>query len=340
MHPTPRTAAESPPHLSVVIPMFNEADNLQQTVDRVAKELGGVPEGDFEIIVVNDGSLDDTWEIARGLAERPEYGFLRVEGYAHNRGRGFALRRGFAAARGQWIVSIDADLTYSPDQIHRLLDVLRNEPEVDLVLASAYMPGGKVEGVPLSRLLPSRVGNTILSWFMRPSGRLLYTITCVFRAYRRRVLDALDLESNGKDIHLEIMSKALMLGFIYREVPATLQSRRRGKSKFRFKHTATSHLIFALFERPILIFGMLGVGALVLGLGIFFYFFFMYLGGVGFNPERPLMSIMIILFLGGFQLISFGVLGMQFVNLRKEMIKIQARIRELVRKSGDAAPPE
>jgi glycosyltransferase involved in cell wall biosynthesis len=329
MPQTQTATPDAPIRLSIVIPMFNEADNLKHTVDRVAETLRDFRDGAWEIVIVNDGSFDDTWENARKLAAEPGYGFLRIEGYPRNRGRGFALRTGFAAARGEWICSIDADLTYSPDQILKLLDVLREDPQVDLVLASAYMPGGKVEGVPLSRLLPSRIGNTILSWFMRPSGQQLYTITCVFRAYRRHVIESLDLESDGKDIHLEILSKAIMLGYNYREIPATLHARKRGKSKFRFKHTATSHLIFALFERPILIFGFLGVGSLAAGMGILAFFFFRWLYGPPLNPERPLMYIMIILFLGGFQLISFGVLGMQFVNLRKEMIKAQARLLKL-----------
>jgi glycosyltransferase involved in cell wall biosynthesis len=322
-------AKPEPIQLSVVIPMFNEEANLQETVDRVAATLRDLPDGPWEIVLVNDGSLDDTWERARSLAAKPDYGFLRVVGYARNRGRGYALRAGFAAARGRWICSIDADLTYSPDQILNLVKVLREEPAVDVAVASAYMPGGRVEGVSPARIIPSRLGNMILGWFMRPpGGKPVRTITCVFRAYRREVLDALDLDSDGKDIHLEILSKAMMLGFQIREIPATLKARRRGKSKFRFRHTATSHLAFALFERPILVFGLLGVIALVLGLAIFTRFFLFWLRGTGFNADRPLISIMIVLFLGGFQLISFGILGMQIVSLRKEIIKIQARMRQ------------
>lgn len=310
--------------------MFNEEDNLQTTVDRVAEVLQDFPDGPWEIIAVNDGSTDGTWERAQKLAATPGYEFLRPVGYPINRGRGRALRTGFAAARGEWICSIDADLSYSPDQILNLVNVLRCCPEIDLVLGSAYMPGGSVENVPLRRLIPSRLGNLVLSSFMRPGGRTLHTITCVFRAYRRRVLESMELESEGKDIHLEIISKAIMLGFTYVEVPAILRARKKGKTKTKFRRTAASHLIFALFERPILVFGLIGIVALMLATSIFSYFFYLWWNPDRFfNPDRPLMSVMIVLFLGGFQLISFGILGTQFVNLRKEIIKVQARLRQL-----------
>lgn len=322
-------AAATPIKLSVVIPMFNEEENLRQTVDSVAQTLAEFRDGPWEIVIVNDGSRDCTWDVARELAARSHYApWLRVEGYRRNRGRGFALRTGFRAARGEWIVSTDADLSYDPQYILDLIDVLRDEDDVDMVIASAYMPGGGVVGVPFKRLLVSRLGNLLLSWFMSSGRTKVYTITCVFRAYRRYVLENLEIESDGKDIHLEILSKALMLGYKFKEVPVILRSRKLGQSKHQFGTTATSHLIFALFERPILVFGLIGLFLLLasfLGMGYVTYLWHHRI----LNPERPLLIIILLAFLGGIQLLSFGVIGTQFVNLRKEIIKLQARVKSL-----------
>ena len=120
------------------------------------------------------------------------------------------------------------------------------------------MPGGATEGVDPFRLLVSRTGNRVLSTAL---GGRVRTITCVLRGYRRHVLRTLDLESSGKEIHLEILAKALAQGYEVREIPATLRARKKGRSKFRLGGTAWNHLLFAFAERPMLVFG--GIGILV-----------------------------------------------------------------------------
>lgn len=341
----PAQPVPSTTKLSIVVPMFNEEENLQHTVDRLAETLKKFEDGAWEVILVNDGSTDNTWERALILSAKPGYStWLRVVGYSRNRGRGFALRTGFAAARGEWVTSTDADLSYDPEYILDLLKVLREEENVDLVIASAYMPGGNVEGLEYKRLVVSKLGNKLLSWFMSPPKQKVHTITCVFRAYRRYVLDSLELESDGKDLHLEILSKAIMLGYNFKEVPVTLRVRKHGKSKHVLMPTVTSHLAFALFERPILVFGAVGLLMIIGGLLGMAQILTVYLAHkfdpvhhAALNPERPMMTIIVLFFLGGIQLVSFGIIGSQFVNLRKEIIRIQARIKSLV--TGRSATP-
>jgi len=322
--------AEKAIQLSIVVPMYNEQETIQRTVERIGETMEAFKEGSWELILVNDGSVDDTWEIAKRLALRPEHPSLRVTGYAKNRGRGYALRAGFALARGEWIVATDADLSYEPAYILQMTDILRDEQDVDMVLASAYMPGGEVQNAPFERYLSSRLGNILLSWFMSGGDRKVHTITCVFRAYRRKVLDDLELESEDKDIHLEILSKAMMLGYQFKEIPATLRWRQHGASKFRFGTTAISHLIFALFERPIIVFGLLGM--LLLGCsfaGMVYLLFIHFHPALEITPGRPILTLIVLAFLGGIQLLSFGIIGTQFVNLRKEIIRIQRRLKEM-----------
>ena len=308
--------------LSIVIPMFNEAENAESTLNRVEEALACF-NGTYEIIAVNDGSLDNTLEILNRLAEQD--GKLKIVSYPNNIGRGMALKKGFKESSGEIIVSIDADLSYSPHYILDLVETLRREPEVDLVLASPYMPGGGVKNVPVLRLWVSKLGNKILRLAM---PNRIYTSTGIFRAYRKKVLDSLELESDGKEIHLEILSKALALGYRVKESPAILTSRKRGKSKFKFKKTAISHLVFSVFEKPMIIFGFIGL--LTLAIGLFIGLYIAYLRFLGdLTPGRPLITFALLLILGGIQILSFGFIAIQIVSVRREILRIQKENLEL-----------
>ncbi len=308
--------------LSIVIPMFNEAENAEGTLRKVEEAL--LPyKGSYEVIPVNDGSSDNTLEILERIAAKN--GKIKVVSYVKNYGRGKALRTGFKASSGEIIVSIDADLSYSPQYITHLIEALNGDQDIDLVLASPYMPGGGVENVPFSRLWISKLGNKILR-FAVPNR--IYTSTGIFRAYRKKVLESLELESDGKEIHLEILSKAIALGFRVREVPAILTGRRKGKSKFKLKKTATSHLIFSVFEKPMILFGFLGLVTLGVGILVGVYIAYLrFLGGL--TPGRPLITFAILLILGGIQILSFGFIAIQIVSLRREILRIQKENLEL-----------
>jgi glycosyltransferase involved in cell wall biosynthesis len=305
--------------LSLVIPMYNEADNIRHTFQALENALQGRPET-WEVIFVSDGSTDDTAAIAHSMAQADPR--IQVVAYAHNRGRGYALRCGFARAQGAIIVSIDADLSYAPPYILALVDALKNDPQAHIALGSPYMPGGATQGVAPNRLFFSRFGNLILQILV---NREIYTWTSIFRAYRRGVLESLDLESDGKEIHLEILTRALAVGYRLKEVPATLTSRKRGKSKFRPRGTILSHLKFIFVERTVLVFGALGGLALALGFLLGLYITYLRFAGT-LNPERPLVTMMVILLLGGLQLLSFGVMSAQIAALRREVYRTQKEV--------------
>jgi len=310
--------------------MFNEAENAEHTLARVEESLASFL-GKYEIIAVNDGSTDNTLGVLKKIAASNKR--IKIASYSRNIGRGMALRTGFKEAEGEVIVSIDADLSYSPHYILELIKTLEDNPEVDFVLASPYMPGGGVQDVPFVRLWISKLGNKILRLAM---PNRIYTSTGIFRAYRRNVLDSLELESDGKEIHLEILSKAMALGFRVKEIPAILTSRKRGSSKFKFKRTATSHLIFSAFEKPMMIFGIIGI--LTLGIGLLIGAYVVYLRFSGdLTPGRPLITFAILLILGGIQILSFGFIALQILALRKEILRVQKENLELgnlIRKPG------
>jgi dolichol-phosphate mannosyltransferase len=310
--------------ISVVIPAYNEEDNIAATIAQVSRVLESLG-GDWEILVVNDGSTDGTLEVAQRVAETGER--VRVISYRQNAGRGKALRTGFAQVQGEIVASIDADLSYSPEIILEFVRTLQDDPEVDVVLASPYMKGGRTEGVPLLRLLVSRLGNMVLSAAM--PGHIK-TITCIARAYRREVLDSLELESDGKEIHLEILSKVLALGYRVKEIPAVLRNRRKGYSKFRFRITALSHLIFTFLEKPMLLFGFMGLALVLLGLVGGGYLIVLWRQQT-LNPERPLMTLVVLLIVTGIQVLSFGFIGTQLMLFRREIYRVQKKNRQISR---------
>jgi glycosyltransferase involved in cell wall biosynthesis len=315
-------------NISIVIPMFNESENVESILMRVEQTLVSL-RGSYEIIAVNDGSTDNTLKELNSLSERN--GNMKVVSYSKNIGRGMALRKGFQTSTGEIIVSIDADLSYDPHYILDLIKILETEQEIDFVLGSPYMPGGGVQNVPFHRLWISRLGNKILRFAM---PNRIYTSTGIFRAYRRKVLDSLELESDGKEIHLEILSKALALGYRVKETPAILTGRKKGKSKFRFRKTTLTHLVFSVFEKPMMIFGFVGLLTLSIGLLMGLYIAYLRFSGE-LTAGRPLITFAILLILGGIQILSFGFIAIQIVSLRREILRIQKENLELKKDIGN-----
>jgi len=314
--------------ISVVVPMYNEEENAKSTLERVTRALDSIPKR-WETIAVDDGSTDQTKKLVEDYCRFNRW--VKLISYPVNQGRGKALRVGFAHAQGKIICTTDADLSYDEKYILQMIEVLDRNPDVDLVVGSPYAHRGKAEGVPLFRLLLSKWGNRILGFAMKGG---LSTVTGVLRAYRKECISSLELESDGKEIHLEILSKALSMGYKAKELPATLKARDKGKSKFKFKATAVSHLIFSFFEKPMILFG--AVGLLMLSLGFLGGTYIIYLWQKGtLNPNRPLMTLIVLLIIAGIQVLLFGFLGTQLVHLRKEIYKIQRENKSLEEKMNN-----
>jgi len=315
------------PEVSVIIPMFNEEDNAETTLRTVAKALQDLGVS-YEIIPVNDGSTDRTLKVLKDISKRLPH--IHVVSYPINRGRGMALRAGFNEARGDFIVTMDADLSYSPRYIRQMVDILRND-EADIVVASPYMPGGGLQNVPFNRGLISRMGNLFLRWIF-PGD--LHTYTGIFRGYRRLVVEGMLLESNEKEIHLEIIARAMGLGYRIKEIPAVLESRKKGKSKFRFGSTVVSHLIFAFLHRPIVLFGAFGGVVLLSGILLGFYVIYLHYENA-LSQSRPLFSLIVLLILGGIQILSIGFIAILIGALRRELLKIERELRLISRDVTD-----
>ena len=285
--------------ISVIIPMYNEEDNVLQTLTQVKAAMKNY--GDYEILAVNDGSNDNTLKLAEDFASKNPQ--VRVLKNPVNMGMGRALRTGFENATGDIIVTIDADLSYNTDHILKLASELINDESLDMVLGSPYMEGGEVKNVPFVRLFISKVANIFVG-FSIPGD--LSTVTSVLRAYRKEVLDSLELESNGTEINLEILSKANANHFRIKEVPAVLEGRKLGQSKLKFRAKTITHVLFSFYEKPMMLFGMIGLILCFIGAISAIYLFYQYLIGT-LDPTRPLMLFMVLMLISGIQVLDLWI---------------------------------
>jgi len=238
--------------VSIVLPAYNESRVLEENVGLVLEELRRLAAHyRFEVLIVNDGSLDDTGRIADALAVRhPE---VRVLHHRLNLGLGSALRTAFAASQGRYVVTLDADLSYSPDHVARLLECIEGTGAM-LVLASPYMPGGRLTNVPWLRRGLSIWGNRFLKVFARGG---LSTLTCMVRAYDGPFLRALALRSLGMDIMPEIIYKTMVLRGSIEQIPAhldwtgqALAGRARRCSSMRMLPHVLSTVVSGFLFRP------------------------------------------------------------------------------------------
>jgi dolichol-phosphate mannosyltransferase len=254
--------------ISLIITVYNEEKIIQETISKVISYMDGLYGYQYELILVNDGSTDNTGKTIAEAVKRHPGKIMQVD-HPYNMGRGQGMRSGFQKATGDYVITLDADLSYSPGHIGKLIDALVSQ-SVDIVCASPYMKGGIVENVPASRLLYSKLGNWLLS-MVHPVK--LSTYTSIVRGYRREALDRLELSSRGKEIHIEILDKAYYLGLSICEIPASLiwhKEHRIGgtaerKPKFNLFKIIHSHIVLAIFARPGIIFAFPGVALFSIG---------------------------------------------------------------------------
>lgn len=300
--------------ISVIIPMYNEEDNVLRTLDEVETALKTYK--NYEIVVVDDGSSDNTYNLTKEVTTKDSH--IKLLKHPVNMGMGRALRTGFEKSNGDVVVTLDADLSYDPSFIPKIVDEL-TEDSVGIVVGSQYMDGGKTEGVPRLRLFISKTANKIVG---RAITGDLSTVTGILRAYRREVLDSIRLDSTGTEINPEILSKASAVGFRIKEVPVTLKGRKLGKSKVKIGPTTRSHLLFTFNEKPMMLFGVIGSLMCFIGVISALYLFYLYLMG-SLDPTRPLMIFMVLMIISGIQVLMFGFVATQISLLKREIYLIQ-----------------
>lgn len=238
-------------NLSIIIPCYNEADNISRLRDELLPVVEGMirqpwsnSAGEIssaEILFVDDGSRDETLFRLKeyfGGKRKPQLIFKFLS-HKTNLGLGAAIRTGFSNAAGDVLITLDSDGTYRFSEIPLLLSCLT--PGIAIVTASPYHPLGSVVGVPAYRLILSK-GSSLLyrvlvDWHV-------HTYTCLFRAYRREVVKDIRFGSDGFLAGTEILVKTILKGYRVAEFPSVLHRRKYGVSKARIAQTMLSHLRF------------------------------------------------------------------------------------------------
>lgn len=244
--------------LSVVIPLFNEEESLPELhawIARVANENNIR----YEIIFIDDGSSDGSWNVLRQISEKDTQ--VRAIRFARNYGKSAALHKGFEMSEGEIVVTMDADLQDSPDEIPELMRMIR-EDGYDLV--SGWK---KKRHDPLSKTIPTRLYNWVTR---RMSGIMLHDFNCGLKAYRKRVVKNLEIYG---EMHRYIPVMAAREGFKnIGEKIVEHRARKYGYSKFGierffngFLDLLTIHFISRFGKRPMHFFGSIGILMFLIG---------------------------------------------------------------------------
>lgn len=305
--------------ISIVIPVYNEEESLPELKQAIVQALEN--KYSFEIVFVDDGSHDLSWQQVQRLSEDD----ARVRGLAlsHNYGKSVALQAGFEIAEGRYIVTMDADLQDDPREVPEMVAML--EQGNDLV------SGWKKERHdPLSKTIPSKFFNFITR---KVAGIELHDFNCGLKAYKAEVIQNIYLYG---ELHRYIPLLAKKEGFNrITEKVVKHHPRKYGKTKFGlsrfmngFLDLITITFVQKYLQKPMHFFGTIGVLLFLLGSGINLYLVYVkYTTGAGIG-DRPLLFLGILLMVLGVQLFSTGLLG-ELININ-HVEKRKPRVRDII----------
>ena len=298
--------ATAAPYFSMVVPMYNEVDSVQQLYEGLTRNLAALssPEKPYEIIFINDGSKDDTLSRLAAIAEKDPHVF--VINLRRNFGQTPALAAGFDHARGQVIIAMDGDLQHDPDELPRF--IAKIDEGFDVV--SGWRER-RVDGLVLRRI-PSKMAN----WLIRKISRVdIHDFGTTFKAYRRDLLDHINLYG---DNHRFIPALAHMAGARIAEVPIKNINAPYRASNYGIGRTfrvlldlLTIKFLNSYLTRPIHLFGKLGLGSLFFA-GVIFVFLLVrkIVWRVSImEAHGPLLILGVMLFFMALMFFSTGVLA-------------------------------
>ena len=313
------------PELSVVVPLYNEAESLQPLVEQLLAALRPLGRS-FELVLVDDGSSDGTAAQLRELAARtPELVAVLLR---RNYGQTPAMSAGFDASRGQVIVTLDGDLQNDPADIPLLLEQL--EQGYDLVSGWRHQR----QDPAMSRKLPSRVANRLIA---RVTGVRLHDYGCSLKAYRRELVGDMNLYG---ELHRFLPALAFIEGARISEVKVNHHPRRFGASKYGIDRTfrvlmdlLTVWFMKRFLTRPMYVFGFGGLLSLAIGAALSAVLLAEKLQGADIG-NRPLLLVAVLALICGVQLFCFGLLAeLQMRTYHESQDRPIYRVRETLRGS-------
>ncbi|AEH45999.1 glycosyl transferase family 2 [Thermodesulfatator indicus DSM 15286] len=289
------------PYLSIVIPVFNEEENIPLLLENIEKALKNFKKA-FEVIIVDDGSTDNSLKILKEL--KPKYPWLKIVALRRNFGQSAAFTAGIDHAKGKVIVTMDGDLQNDPRDIPKLLEKI--EEGYDVV--SGWRKDRKDPFI--SRRLPSMMANALISRFTHVK---LHDYGCSLKAYRAEVIKGVTIYG---ELHRFIPALVGLSGARVAEVEVTHHPRRYGRSKYGISRTyrVILDLLLMIFFRkfatkPLHIFGLTGGTLFLLGLGIELYLSFLKIFMGQDIGQRPLLILGVLLILTGINLLGTGLLA-------------------------------
>ncbi len=300
--------------LSMVLPIYNEEESIPLLVDELIPELEKLGKS-FEVICVDDGSRDGSFAALKALRAADDR--VRVVQFRRNFGQTAAFAAGFDRARGDIVITMDADLQNDPADISKLLDKM--DEGFDVV--SGWRVERWQEGIKsfITRKIPSATANWLIS---KTTGVSLNDYGCSLKAYRNEVVKGINLYG---DMHRFVPALASWFGVTVAEVPVAYRSRQFGTSKYGagrifrvLLDLMTVSFLLGYSTRPIRVFGAWGLISSLLGIGIGVYLTFVkFMYGVQLS-DRPMLLLAVLLVMVGIQLISMGLLGEMMVRVYYE----------------------
>jgi len=296
--------------LTIVVPVFNEAESLPALCQKLDEVLSGLTLVS-EILFVDDGSTDDTFDVITRLAHQYDPR-VRAVRFRRNYRKAAALAAGFQEARGEIIVTMDGDLQDDPEEIPNLLKALEDK---DLV------SGWKKERKdPLSKRLPSKLFNLVTSIV---SGVRLHDFNCGLKAYRREVAED-SLPYLYGELYRYLPAIAHWSGYRVSELPVRHYPRQYGHSKFGSKRLLHGLLdlmsitfVVRFMTTPMHVFGTLGLLCGFAGGGIGTYITYLWLQTGTIQHRQPLLMLGMLLIIVGIQLFSTGLLGDMLASMHQ-----------------------
>ncbi len=313
------------PRISVVIPLFNEEESLPELHEQI-RSVMAAENWSYEIIFLDDGSRDRSLSVLKQLAERDEN--VRVISFRRNFGKSAALATGFQAARGTFVITMDADLQDDPHEIPALLAKL--DEGFDLV--SGWK---KKRYDPITKTWPSKLFNRVTG---RLSGVRLHDFNCGLKAYRHAVVKEIPVYG---ELHRFLPVLAFKMGYRIGEIPVQHRARKYGKTKFGASRFLNGFfdLLTVLFisdwtRAPLHLFGLIGLICTLLGFAVNLYLTIGWLNGVWIG-NRPLLFLGVLLMVIGAQFFSFGLIAEMMVNKserdRRYSVKLDTGVPETSR---------
>jgi glycosyltransferase involved in cell wall biosynthesis len=321
------------PWLSIVIPFYNEEDNVRPLHDQIVAALNDL-DRPYEVVAVDDGSTDRTLAVLEQILK--DESRWRVVVLRRNFGQTAALSAGFDHATGDVIVTIDGDLQNDPADIPRLLELIR-----DYDVVSGWRADRK--DAFLSRRLPSLLANWLISI---TTGVRLHDYGCTLKAYRRVVVENLRLYG---ELHRFIPAIASWMGIAIAEIKTHHRPRQFGRSKYSIVRTVrvlidliAVKFLLRFSTSPIQIFGGLGLTVGVAGGGLLLYMAGLKLLLGQQIGGRPLLLLAVLLLILGVQLVGMGLLGEMVARVyhetqRKPIYMVQRTIPEVTTGGHDSA---